>query len=55
LENESKLKIEALLNETNLRWNNKEKEVSALANGIFESYKESLMFGKYKGIQKVVK
>ena len=46
----SKREIEHLLEETNLRWNSgPENEVSSLAKGIFEAYKESLVLGKYKG------
>ena len=46
----SKMEIEKLLNETNLKWQDmEEKEVSEMAQGIFQAYKESLVFGKYKG------
>ena len=42
--------IEKMLNETNLKWQDvDDKEMSVMANNIFEAYKESLMFGKYKG------
>lgn len=44
------MEIEKLLNETNLRFQEmEEKEVSNLANGIFQAYKDSLVFGNYKG------
>ena len=44
------MEIEKLLNETNLRWAEfDDKEVSQLANDVFQSYKESLVFGNYKG------
>jgi hypothetical protein len=50
----SKMEIEKLLNETNLKWQEGDKvEISAMANSIFESYKQSLMFGKYKGMSQI--
>jgi len=48
------MEIEKLLNETNLKWQEGDKvDISSMANNIFESYKQSLVFGKYKGISQM--
>lgn len=44
------MEIQKLLENTNLNFGDMDRNgVSSLANDIFDAYRESVMFGKYKG------